>query len=142
MTWSPSVAPTITLSITTLPVPLGDILILPFDPLLRVIVPVLLFPVLIIMSVSPTDWINPELTDVKIPVDGAVAPITVPSIAPPSTSTASLFCVAILPVPIAVLASAASAAVITPTIGAVAELVPPKAIGTIPDVISWPFNVK
>ena len=63
----------------------------PSAPLARVMVPVVLLPVLIIISVSPTDCISPELTDVKIPVDGALAPITVPSMAPPSTSTASMF---------------------------------------------------
>ena len=38
--------------------------------------------------------------------------------------------------PKTVLAAAASAAVITPTIGAVAEPVPPRATGTVPAVIS------
>ena len=36
----------------------------------------------------------------------------------------------------AVLAAAASAAVITPTMGAVADPVPPRVTGTIPAVIS------
>ena len=44
--------------------------------------------------------------------------------------------------PRTVLAAAASAAVITPTIGAVAELVPPSEIGTIPAVSSCPLIVK
>ena len=44
--------------------------------------------------------------------------------------------------PRAVLDAAASAAVITPTIGAVVEPVPPLATGTVPPVISCPDIVK
>ena len=44
--------------------------------------------------------------------------------------------------PRAVLAAAASAAVTNPIIGAVVEPVPPREIGTVPAVISWPSIVK
>ena len=104
---------------------------LPSAPLARVIVPVVSLPVFIIISVSPTDWTRPELTDVKTPVEGVLAPMIVPSIAPPSTSTSSLAWVAIVPKPKFVRAPGASVAP-----------VPPRVNGTLPAVISWPVIVK
>ena len=79
-------------------------------------------------------------TVVKSPELALLDPIGVPSIAPPSIFTASLFCMAMVPSPRTFLALRALAAVITPTMGAVEEPVPPRVTGTIPEVISCPFN--
>ena len=79
-------------------------------------------------------------TVVKPPELGTVDPTGVPSITPPSISTASLFCTEMVPNPRTFLALGALDAVMTPTIGAVEEPVPPRETGTIPEVNSWPLN--
>ena len=74
---------------------MGNKLILPLLPFFIVIVDEGLLPVFIDMSLSPKDCTTSAdtvvaLTDVKAPVACVVSPILVPSIAPPSMSTASL----------------------------------------------------
>ena len=94
------------------------------------------------MLFPPIETLSVVCTVVNPPDFGVFAPIVVPSIAPPSISTAFLFCTAMVPSPRIVLAEEAFEAVITPTIGAELEPVPPRVIGTIPEVISCPFNDK